>query len=62
MAGTGQFIVPPERLSDIRRDLVIVMNPTYRAEIASQGNDSGWPARCSPSEQTAINFEVALDH
>jgi C-methyltransferase C-terminal domain/Methyltransferase domain len=31
--GTGQMIVPPSRLADIRPRLVIVMNPVYRAEI-----------------------------
>ena len=33
MAGTGQKIVAPEYLRELRPDLVIVMNPVYRQEI-----------------------------
>ncbi len=33
MAGTGQQIVAPDFLTDYRPDLVLVMNPVYRAEI-----------------------------
>ncbi len=33
MPGTGQEIVPPEALRDLRPDLVIVMNPIYLDEI-----------------------------
>lgn len=39
MAGTGQRIVAPEFLRDYRPDLVIAMNPIYRAEIQSSLDD-----------------------
>jgi hypothetical protein len=41
MAATGQLILPPERLREVRPDVVIVMNPTYRAEIAAQVDELG---------------------
>jgi hypothetical protein len=31
--GTGQKVIPPERLKQYRPDAVIVMNPIYRSEI-----------------------------
>lgn len=34
--GTGQRIVPPDFLRDYRPDVVLVMNPIYRDEIAQQ--------------------------
>jgi SAM-dependent methyltransferase len=34
LAGTGQRVVPPSFLTSYRPDLVIAMNPAYRAEIA----------------------------
>jgi len=34
MAGTGQRIIAPEFLKKVRPDLVIIMNPIYREEIA----------------------------
>jgi SAM-dependent methyltransferase len=33
VAGTGQLIVPPEFLSEMRPDFVIIMNTNYREEI-----------------------------
>ena len=39
VAGTGQRIVQPRFLVDYRPDLVIVMNPTYRDEIAGTLTD-----------------------
>lgn len=33
VAGTGQQIVPPARLADLRPDFVIIMNANYREEI-----------------------------
>jgi len=36
VAGTGQPIVAPERLAEIAPDVVVVMNPIYRAEIQAQ--------------------------
>jgi hypothetical protein len=41
MAGTGHRIVQPEALVEIRPDVVVVMNPIYRAEIASTLGDLG---------------------
>ncbi len=41
MAGTGQPVVAPERLIEIRPDTVIVMNPVYREEIATQLGEMG---------------------
>lgn len=41
MAGTGQQIVSPEALREIRPDTVIVMNPIYEAEIAGWLADAG---------------------
>jgi hypothetical protein len=35
MAGTGQEIVAPEFLRDYRPDVVIIMNPVYRAEVTA---------------------------
>jgi hypothetical protein len=34
VAGTGQMIVPPERLIKYRPDVIVVMNPIYLEEIA----------------------------
>lgn len=34
--GTGQPIVPPERLRALRPDHVVIMNPEYRQEIVAQ--------------------------
>ncbi len=36
IAGTGQPIVAPDRLVEIAPDVVVVMNPVYRAEIEAQ--------------------------
>lgn len=33
LAGTGQSIVPPERLAEIRPETVIVINPVYAGEV-----------------------------
>jgi len=35
MAGTGQEIIAPESLQTYRPDVVIVMNPVYRDEVAA---------------------------
>jgi hypothetical protein len=36
VAGTGQRVVAPEHLRTVRPDVVIIMNPVYREEIAGQ--------------------------
>jgi len=36
VAGTGQAIIPPHRLTEIRPGLIIVMNPLYRAEVEAE--------------------------
>lgn len=41
LAGTGQEIVSPDRLRDIRPDVVIVMNPIYIDEIRKMTRDLG---------------------
>lgn len=41
LAGTGQRIVPPEDLREDPTDVVILMNPIYRGEIAAQLADLG---------------------
>jgi SAM-dependent methyltransferase len=41
VAGTGQEIVPPERLVTIDPDAIVVMNPEYRDEIAQKVEDLG---------------------
>lgn len=41
MAGTGQQIVAPEFLKEYRPDVVIVMNPIYRAEIVEELDHHG---------------------
>lgn len=41
LAGTGQEIVPPEFLREYHPDVVIVMNPVYREEIAEKLNEIG---------------------
>jgi hypothetical protein len=35
LAGTGQRIVPPKALRDDPPELVVLMNPLYRDEIAA---------------------------
>ena len=35
MAGTGQEIVAPEFLREYRPDVVVIMNPVYRAEVTA---------------------------
>ena len=35
VGGTGQEIVPPERLTGLRPPVVIIMNPIYRDEIGA---------------------------
>jgi len=41
IAGTGQPVVSPDRLSEIEPDVVIVMNAVYRDEIAAQLDQMG---------------------
>jgi ABC-type hemin transport system substrate-binding protein len=36
MAGTGHEIIAPEALVELRPELVVVMNPIYRDEIAAE--------------------------
>jgi SAM-dependent methyltransferase len=36
MLGSGHCIVPPEALAKVRPDVVIVMNPIYRDEVATE--------------------------
>ncbi|MGQ0571677.1 MAG: methyltransferase, partial [Armatimonadota bacterium] len=36
VAGTGQRIIAPESLRDVRPDVVVVMNPIYETEIRDQ--------------------------
>ena len=50
--GTGQAIVPPEQLKSNPVDVVIVMNPLYRAEITSTLNSMG----LSPQVLTTESF------
>ena len=44
VAGTGQKVVPPEALLEAKPDLVIVMNPIYRDEIADSAKKLGLEA------------------
>jgi SAM-dependent methyltransferase len=39
--GTGQRIIPPNFLTEYRPDVIIVMNPNYREEIAQQVSPLG---------------------
>ncbi len=41
LAGTGQKIVPPEQLQNEKPDVVILMNPIYKNEIAKQLKEMG---------------------
>lgn len=41
LAGGGQAIVAPERLVEIQPDVVVVMNPVYKAEIEAQLSQLG---------------------
>jgi len=41
LAGGGQEIIAPERLVDIRPDVVVVMNPVYKAEIEARLSELG---------------------
>jgi hypothetical protein len=45
MPGTGHEIVAPERLTDVRPDIVIVMNPAYVGEIAQALAELGVDAK-----------------
>lgn len=47
--GSGQEIVAPERLRQIRPDLVVVMNPLYLQEIAQSVEDLGVSAEVVPA-------------
>jgi hypothetical protein len=39
--GTGQRIIPPNFLTEYRPDVIIVMNPNYREEVAQQVSSLG---------------------
>ena len=41
MAGTGQEIIAPAFLQQYRPDVVVIMNPVYRAEITSDLTEMG---------------------
>jgi hypothetical protein len=41
VAGTGQQILPPERLIESHIDTLLVMNPLYRDEIQAQVTQIG---------------------
>ena len=41
MAGTGQEIIAPESLKIYRPDVVIIMNPVYRAEVTADPTPLG---------------------
>lgn len=41
VTGSGQQIVAPEHLKDIRPDMIIIMNPLYESEIKEQVTDLG---------------------
>jgi SAM-dependent methyltransferase len=47
--GSGQEIVAPERLRQIRPDVVVVMNPLYLEEIAKSVEDLGVSAEVVPA-------------
>jgi hypothetical protein len=44
VAGSGQEIIPPERLRDLRPQVVVVMNPIYAAEIRDMLSNLGLSA------------------
>lgn len=44
LPGTGHEIVPPERLLELRPDVVVVMNPAYLAEISANVAELGLDA------------------
>jgi len=41
LAGTGQLVVAPVALRDIRPDLIVVTNPAYATEIRTQAGALG---------------------
>jgi hypothetical protein len=45
VAGTGQEIIPPARLAELRPDFVIIMNANYREEIAGMLAEVGASAQ-----------------
>lgn len=45
ITGTGQLIVPPDKLAEIAPDVIFVMNPIYQDEIRSMLNDIGVTAQ-----------------
>jgi hypothetical protein len=44
VAGSGQAVIPPAQLKEIRPRLVLVMNPLYRDEVAADLGQLGVPA------------------
>ena len=51
VAGTGQEIVCPDSLRDIRPDIILLMNPIYREEVQEQLADRGLAPRLEIVEQ-----------
>ena len=47
VAGTGQSIVGPSELKEIKPDVILIMNPVYRDEIANQLTEIGIAANIS---------------
>ncbi|NLD73931.1 MAG: methyltransferase, partial [Chloroflexi bacterium] len=45
VAGTGQRIIAPEALREVRPDVIIIMNPAYREEIGRQAEALGLDCR-----------------
>ncbi len=45
VAGTGQRIIAPEALREVRPDVIIIMNPAYREEIGRQAEALGLECR-----------------
>ncbi len=50
MAGTGHRIVPPDRLVEIQPDIVVIMNPIYTDEIATELARLGLECELRPVE------------
>jgi SAM-dependent methyltransferase len=55
MAGTGQEIVSPDFLQDYIPDIVIIMNPIYKGEIAGQLDSLGLSPRIMTVETPLVS-------
>ncbi len=61
ISGTGHPIVPPAFLREYRPDVVLVMNPQYRAEIAAMLAQEGVMTRTGGAPELILVGEAGVD-